>query len=182
MCIHIYDERGKLGMAIDRRFNGCLVYGEIEISGPVRFEQDCLQSRTNCPIQLQSVDISGWDAAFEMSLDVLYILSHLAIYVAGKVEVEVIFLLDFLDADHARVFRGWKLFVKSVDDFVDVLRAQTVLRAVLHEAGRGVDHENAFARLSVLLIDDDDACGNPCAEKQVRRQSDDALDVAFAHE
>ena len=65
---------------------------------------------------------------------------------------------------------------------MDVLRAQAVLRAVLHEAAAGVDHEDALAGLSVLLVDHDDAGGDAGAVEQVGGQADDALDVALANE
>ena len=74
----------------------------------------------------------------------------------------------------------FELPVEDVDDLVDVLRAQAVLGAVLHEAAAGVDHEDALAGLGVLLVDDDDAGGDAGAVEQVGRQADDALDVALA--
>ena len=40
---------------------------------------------------------------------------------------------------------------EDVDDLVDVLLAQAVLGAILHEALAGVDHEDAPAR-RVLLV------------------------------
>ena len=63
---------------------------------------------------------------------------------------------------------------------MDVLGAQAVLGAVLHEAAAGVDHEDALAGVGVLLVDDDDAGGDAGAVKEVGGQADDALDVALA--
>ena len=45
---------------------------------------------------------------------------------------------------------------------------------------RGVDHEDALAGVGVVLVQHDDAGGDAGAVKQVRRQADDALDVARA--
>ena len=44
----------------------------------------------------------------------------------------------------------------------------------------GVDHEDAFAGVSVLLVDDDDAGGDAGAIEEVGGQADDALDVSLA--
>ena len=65
---------------------------------------------------------------------------------------------------------------------MDVLGAQAVLGAVLHEALAGVDHEDALAGVGVFLVDDDDAGGDAGAVKEVGGQADDALDVALADE
>ena len=65
---------------------------------------------------------------------------------------------------------------------MDVLGAQAVLGAVLHEARAGVDHEDALAGVGVLLVDDDDAGGNAGAVEEIGGQADDALDVSLADE
>ena len=65
---------------------------------------------------------------------------------------------------------------------MNVLGTQAVLGAVLHEAGAGVDHEDALAGVGVLLVDDDDAGGDAGAVKEVGGQADDALDVSLADE
>ena len=83
---------------------------------------------------------------------------------------------------HARIFRDFQLLVEDIHDLVDVLGAQAVLGAILHEAAAGVDHEDALARLGVLLVDHDDAGGDAGAVEQIGRQADDALDVALAHQ
>ena len=96
------------------------------------------------PVALQRIDIGARDAAFQVALDVLQVFGRLAVDVARQVEIEVV-LLDLLDADHARVLGNFEPLVEHIDDLVDVLRAQAVLGAVLHEAAAGVDHEDALA-------------------------------------
>ena len=53
---------------------------------------------------------------------------------------------------------------------MSLLRSR-VLGAILHEAAAGVDHEDAFARLGVLLIDDDDASGDARAIEEIGQAS-----------
>ena len=72
--------------------------------------------------------------------------------------------------------------VEDIHDLVNILRAQAVLGTILHVARAGVDHEDALARLRILLVDDHDAGGDARAIKQIGWQTDDALDVALAHE
>ena len=115
----------------------------------------------------------------QVALDVLHVLGLLAVDVARQIEVELV-LLDLLDADHAGVFGDFEPPVEDIDDPVDVLGAEAVLGAVLHEARAGVDHEDALAGVGVLLVDDDDAGGDAGAVKEVGGQADDALDVALA--
>ena len=78
------------------------------------------------------------------------------------------------------IFRDVEPFVEDVHDLVDVHAAQPVLGAVLHEATTGVDHEDALARLGILLVDNHDASGDTRAVKEVGGQADDAPDVALA--
>ena len=68
-----------------------------------------------------------------MAVDVLQVLGRLAVDVARQVEVEVV-LLDLLERHHAGVPRDVEPPGEDVDDLVDVLGAQAVLGAVLHEA------------------------------------------------
>ena len=59
---------------------------------------------------------------------------------------------------------------------MDVLLAEAVLVTVLDEALGGVDHEDALAGVSVLLVENDDAGRNASAVEQVRGQADDAFE------
>ena len=43
----------------------------------------------------------------------------------------------------------------------------------------GVDQEDAFARVGVSFVDDDDAGGNAGAIEEIAGQADDPLDVAL---
>ena len=74
--------------------------------------------------------------------------------VAREVEVEGVFRVgDFVNGDRAGVARvGFILPFEDVDDAVDILRAVSVLGAVFAEVLGGIDHEDAFAGGSVLLI------------------------------
>ena len=72
--------------------------------------------------------------------------------------------------------------VKHIHDFVDVLTAQAILIAILHKAPTGVHHEDARALGRPFLVQHNDAGGNAGAVEQVRRQADDPLYVALAHQ
>jgi hypothetical protein len=65
---------------------------------------------------------------------------------------------------------------------VDVLLAETVFVAVLPKTLRGIDHEDAFASLGVLLVHEDDAGWDAGAVKEIRGQADDAFDDAALDE
>jgi hypothetical protein len=82
-------------------------------------------------------------------LDVLQVLRLGAVDVARDVQVVVVGL-DLGQGHHARSTGHLELAVEGVHDLVDVLVAQAVLVAVLHEAPAGVDHEDARAALGVL--------------------------------
>src|SRR2546430_9222270 len=69
---------------------------------------------------------------------------------------------------------------RRIDDLVNILGAEAVLGAILHEAAVRVDHEDALACVSVLLVDDDDAGREASAIKEIGGQADDALDIALA--
>ena len=97
-----------------------------------------------------------------------------------QVEIEII-LLDLREAHHAGEFGNLLKSVEGIDNFVNVLRAEAVLRAVLYETSAGVDHEDAFAGIRVLLVDHHDTGRNAGPIKKVRRQADDSLDVALSH-
>ena len=119
-------------------------------------EERGFETRENAPVWFECIDVAVGNAAIQVGRDVLDVLRRLAVDVAWQVEVELIFL-DLRKAHQARVLGDVELPGKDIDDLVDVLSAQAVLGAVLHVATAGVDHEDALARVGVLLIDDDDA-------------------------
>ncbi len=61
---------------------------------------------------------------------------------------------------------------------MDVLLAEAVLVAVLHEALGGIDHEDALAGGGVFLVEHDDAGRDAGAVEEIGGQADDALEVA----
>ncbi len=83
------------------------------------------------------------------------------------------------NGDHAGIFGYFQLRVEDIHDLADVLVAQAVLVAILHKALAGIDHEDAFARAGVFLVQHNDAGGDAGAKKQVGRQRDDALDISL---
>ena len=121
---------------------------EVQIAGAVGLEQGLPELGADGPVGRQGVDVGDGDAALQVAGDVLQVLGGLAVDVARQVEVEVV-PLDLLDADHARIARDFEPAGEDVHDLVDVLGAQAVLGAVLHEAAAGVDHEDALAGVGV---------------------------------
>src|SRR5579862_1389622 len=102
-----------------------------------------------------------------MAFDVLSIFDLLTIDVTRQVEVKLV-LLDLLERHHPAIAGNIEIAGKSIDDLVNVLSAQPILRAVLNEALGRVDHENTFAGLGILFVDHDNASGDARAVKQVR--------------
>src|SRR5262249_56796326 len=89
---------------------------------------------------------------------------------------------DLVQRHHASITRDVGLPVEGVDDLVNVLRAQPVLRTVLPETLGGVDHEYALAAGGVLLVEHHNAGGDARAVEEVGGQPDDALEIAGANE
>ncbi len=90
--------------------------------------------------------------------------------------------INLLDTDHAGVFREFKLPGEDINNLVKIHVAQSVLGAILHVSCACVDHEDAFAGMSIYFVDDDNAGGNTGAVKEVCRKDDDGLDVAHTDE
>ena len=166
MNVHAGDERRELRMFVDRRFDGRFLHGKIDVAGAPVLEQGVPELRADVPLPLECLDIGYGNATLQMARNVLEVFGCLVVDVARKIEVELV-RLDFLEADHARVFRDVETLVEDIHDSVDVLRAQAVLRTVLHEAAAGIDHEDALAGLGVLLIDDHDASRDTDAAEKV---------------
>ena len=177
-------EGGELGVAED----GGLHLGERQlqarVAGAARgLEQHGAHAGEHLPVRAERVEIALRDAAAQVAVDVLQVLGLGAVDVARQVEVEVVLRVgDLVERHHAGVARDVGLPGEGVDDPVDVLLAQAVLGAVLHEALGGVDHEDALAGGGVLLVEHDDAGGDAGAVEEVGGQADDALEVAGADE
>ena len=100
-----------------------------------------------------------------------------AFNVAGDVEVAVIVFKDLLVADHPGIAVDFEPLVEGQDDAFDVLLAQAILVPVLFEPLAGIDHEDAFVIVGVLLVDHDDARRDASAVEEVCRQAHDPRDV-----
>jgi hypothetical protein len=68
-----------------------------------------------------------------MALNVLKVFRLLGVDITREVEIELV-LLNLLEAHHLGVFCNFEPLIENIDDLMDVLRAQAVLGAVLHEA------------------------------------------------
>ena len=179
--VHALDEGDELGVGVDGALDGALRDGKIKVTGTVGGKERLAKLGTYLPVGLEAVNIATRDSAAKVALDILNILCLLVVDVAGKVEVEVVFL-NLVDADHAGVFRKFKLPGEDIDNLVEIHVAQPVLGAILHVACACVDHEDAFAGMSIFFVDDDNTSGNASAVKEVCRKSDDGLDVAHTDE
>lgn len=176
---HLAGESRELRVLENRGFDRGLLDRKRGIARAAWMEESCFQIGAHVPIGFQRVDVGLGDAAAQMSLDVLPVLGLLAVDIAREVEVVVV-LLDLGERHGARITRNIERLGKSIDNLVDILGAESVLRPVLHEALRGVDHEDAPARLSVLLVHHHNARGDARAIKEIGGQADDAFDVALA--
>ena len=155
------------------------LHGEIEIPWAAVLEQRLSQLRADGPVSLAAHRHRRRGCRLAGGPRCPACPRALAVDVARQIEVELV-LLDLLDATPCASISELEPLVEDIDDLVDVLLAQAVLGAVLHEAAAGVDHEDALAGVGVLLVDDDDAGGDAGAIEQVGRQADDALDVSLA--
>src|SRR5262245_14374109 len=143
------------------------------------FEQHRADRWQHPPIAIERIEIAIGNSAAQVCVNVLEILEFGAVDVSRQVQVKIILRIhDLRDWNHPRVSRRFELARECVHDAMDVLRAETVLIAVLDEAFRGIDHEDALAGLGVVLVEDDDAGGNAGAIEEVGRQANDAFDVA----
>ena len=61
---------------------------------------------------------------------------------------------------------------------MDVLLAETVLRAILDIGFGCIDDEDSLAVISIFLVQHDDTGGYTGSIEQVRRQANDPLDIA----
>ena len=119
-----------------------------------------------------------------MGVDVLQVLRLGAVDVAREVEVKVVLRVgNFRDGHHAGV--AWVAFIlagEGVDDLVEVLLAEAVLRAVFLEALRRINHEDTLAGGGVFLVKHKDAGGDAGAVEEIGGQADDGFQVTRADE
>jgi hypothetical protein len=135
----------------------------------------------NLPVASEVINIALRNAAAQVAVDVLDVLRLGAVDVAREVEIVVVLRVgDFLNRYDAGVARHISLLAERVHDLVDVLLPRAILVAVLNEGLGGVDHEDARAGGSVLLVEHDDAGGDAGTIKQVGREADDGFEVTRA--
>ena len=153
---------------------------ETAVAGALRlFEQCGAHGWEDLPIVFERVNVTIRDAAAQVGVNVLQVLRFGAVNVTREVKVEVVLLVaDFGQRHHARVAGDVGQTREGVHDFVDVLGAEPVLVAVFDERFGSVNHEYALAGRSGFLVEHDDAGRDTRAVKQIRRQTNDALDVA----
>ena len=178
-------EGGELGMAED----GGLHFGDGElergVAGAIKLlEQGGAQAGHDFPVIAKRIEVALGDAAAQVAIDVLQILRLGAVDVAREVEVVVVLGVgDFRDGHQAGVARvAFILTGEGVDDLVEVLLAEAVLRAVFLEALGRINHEDALAGGGVFLVEHQDAGGDARAVKEIGRQTDDRLQVTRADE
>ena len=181
--VHVFDKAGEFGVIIDAGLDGGLITGQIQIAGAVFFEQGFFKTRADIPVTIKGIDIRSGNTALEMAGNVLKVFRRLAVNVSREVEIELIFF-DLIKGNHASELGDINLFIKDIDDFVNVLITKSIFWAVFGKAAAGIDHEQTlFTRgpqMCFGLVDDDDAGWNPCAIEEVRGETDDAFDVSLA--
>src|SRR5437899_10844552 len=113
-----------------------------------------------------------------MSIDVLQVFRRSAIDVARNAKVVVILgIADLGQRHHARIARNFNETAESIDNLMNVLRAQAILVAVLNEALGSINHENSFAGCGVLLIQHYGARRNSGSIKEIWREPNNSFDV-----
>src|SRR5258706_16211217 len=80
---------------------------------------------------------------------------------------------DLVNWYKPRIAGHVRLLGEDVDDVVNVLIAEAVLRAILSKSFRGVDHEHAPATGGVLLVEHHDAGGGISALEEGCGGADD---------
>src|SRR5579872_816506 len=120
----------------------------------IALRKQCItQRRKHLPIVSKRVDVAIWDAAVQVRVEVLEVLRFGGVDVPRNVEIVIVSgVRDLRHRYDARVSWHLDLPVEDVHNSVDVLRTQTIFVSVLQEAFARVDHENAGARMRVLLI------------------------------
>src|ERR1035437_4002141 len=94
-----------------------------------------------------------------MAFDILQVLRFGAVDVTREVKVVIVLRVgNLLYRNHAGV--AWISLILSregIHNPVNILLAEAVLRAVLHEPFGGVDHEDTLAGYGVLFVEYKDA-------------------------
>ena len=178
-------EGGELRVGEDDGLDFSLGWLNGGVAGAGRLcEQGGAQAGHDLPVVAEGIQIALGDAAAQVAVDVLQILRLGAVDVAREVEVEVVLRVgNFRERHHACVARiAFILAGKGVDDLVEVLLAEAVLRAVLFKTLGRINHEDALAGGGVFLVEHKDAGGDAGAVKEIGGQANDGLQVTRADE
>ena len=177
-------EGGELGVGEDGGLDFSLDWLNGAVAGTKRLEQSVAQAGHDLPVVAEGIEVALGDAAAQVAVDILEVLRLGAVDVAREVEVVVVLGVgDFRDGHQAGVARVALILTgEGVDDLVEVLLAEAVLRAVFLEALGRINHEDAFAGGGVFLVEHQDAGGNASAVKEIGGQADDRLQVTGADE
>ena len=118
-----------------------------------------------------------------MRVKVVQIFRFASVDVARDVEDAIVGRVgNFGYRHHAGVAVQFGLLVEDIHDLVEILSPQSVLVAVLEEVLAGVNHEDAGASVSILLVNNQNAGGDAGAVESIGGQADDALDHALPDE
>ena len=128
---------------------------QLTVASTVPFLKQCgTDARNNLPIAGERINVTVWDPATKMSVNILHVLRLGAVDVAREVEVVVVLRTgDFADGHKARVARDFDLLCERINNLVDVLLTKAVLVAIFDEAFGGVDHKDALPSGGAFLID-----------------------------
>jgi len=164
-------------MLEDGRFDVRFLHPQIEVAFSVRFKQPFLQVWTKFPISVQSIQIAFRNTTTQMPFNVLDVLCFRGVDVAGDIKVEIV-LFNLLHTDHSRVFGQFQSPFENIDDLMDVLSTKPILVPVLQESFAGINHENAFANVCILFVQNDDASRDTSSVKEIGGKTDDSFDEA----
>jgi hypothetical protein len=131
---------------------------------------------------LQGIDITLGNTTKQVRPNILYIFCFLRINIAWEVQIVVIFMLDLIKRDHTTIALYLKTAIEDIYNFTNILCPESIFIAIFDKVLTGIYHKDTLATGGMLFVYDNDTRRNPCAVKEVGRQSDDPLDIAMLNE